>query len=68
MSIAPDSTLAKQGHVTLYWQQAHEATHEVKASIRGFMGDDRAQQGHLRVVLLPIVYKYVSSIYNVSIL
>eukprot|EP00850_Spirogloea_muscicola_P002382 SM000009S23511 [mRNA] locus=s9:416372:418590:+ [translate_table: standard] len=40
----------------LYWTWAFEAPHEVKVLARQALGDEQAPQGHLRLILLPIVY------------
>ncbi|CAL8465868.1 g5404 [Coccomyxa elongata] len=40
----------------LYWQWAFEAPHNVKLLVRQELGEDNSPQGHLRLLLLPIVY------------
>jgi len=39
----------------LYWKWAFESPHEIKVQVRQWLGDE-ISNGHLRLVLLPIVY------------
>mmetsp|Transcript_14207 Transcript_14207/g.48975 ORF Transcript_14207/g.48975 Transcript_14207/m.48975 type:complete len:562 (-) Transcript_14207:193-1878(-) len=40
----------------MYWHWAFESPHSVKLLVRKLLGEDNTPQGHLRLVLLPIVY------------
>ncbi|PSC76100.1 E3 ubiquitin-ligase ARI4 [Micractinium conductrix] len=50
-----NSPLAEKSGL-LYWQWAFEAPLSVKAIVRKELGEDNTPQGHLRLVLVPIVY------------
>lgn len=43
-----------------YWQWAFESPHEVKVLVRKILGAENTPSGHLRLVLLPIVYNALS--------
>lgn len=49
---------ASQGF--LYWKWAFESPHEVKVLVRKMLGEENTPSGHLRLVLLPIVYNAMS--------
>ncbi|EIE18091.1 hypothetical protein COCSUDRAFT_60584 [Coccomyxa subellipsoidea C-169] len=51
-AVLPDS----RANAYLYWRWAFEAPPGVKLLVRQELGDDNTPQGHLRLVLLPIVY------------
>ncbi len=40
----------------VYWQWAFESPHEVKVLVRKMLGEENTPQGHLRLILLPIVF------------
>ncbi|CAI5978329.1 unnamed protein product [Closterium sp. NIES-65] len=40
----------------LYWRWAFESPHEVKVLVRKMLGEENTPQGHLRLILVPIVY------------
>lgn len=44
----------KRGFV--YWQWAFESPHEVKVLVRKMLGEENTPQGHLRLILVPIVF------------
>eukprot|EP00850_Spirogloea_muscicola_P008850 SM000048S16562 [mRNA] locus=s48:418303:421271:- [translate_table: standard] len=46
----------ESSHAFVYWQWAFESPHEVKVLVRQALGEENTPQGHLRLVLLPIVY------------
>ncbi|KAL6781567.1 hypothetical protein ACKKBF_B08540 [Auxenochlorella protothecoides x Auxenochlorella symbiontica] len=59
VTFPPESPLAeKDGQ--LYWQWAFESPHNVKVVVRKELGEENTPQGHLRVVLIPIVYNALS--------
>jgi len=54
VNLPPENSLA-QHQGLLYWQWAFESSHAIKLLIRREIGES-TPQGHLRLVLLPIVY------------
>ena len=59
VSIPPGGPLAKQEGL-LYWQWAFESPHNIKVIVRNEIGE-ATPQGHLRLVLVPIVYNALVS-------
>lgn len=55
VTVPPTGPLAKQEGM-LYWQWAFESPHNIKVIVRKELGEDNTPQGHLRLVILPIVY------------
>ena len=54
VTVPPNHALSRQEGL-LYWQWAFESPHSVKVVVRKEIGE-ATPQGHLRLVLLPIVY------------
>lgn len=45
----------------IYWQWAFESPHEVKVLVRKLLGEENTPQGHLRLILLPIVFNAMAN-------
>eukprot|EP00897_Mesotaenium_endlicherianum_P001396 jgi/Mesen1/1284/ME000013S00769 len=52
----PDSLDIDKPRGFVYWQWAFESPHEVKVLVRKMLGEENTPQGHLRLILLPIVF------------
>ncbi|GAB4823527.1 hypothetical protein N2152v2_010573 [Parachlorella kessleri] len=59
VTVPRDCPLAEQDGL-LYWQWAFESPHSVKVVVRRELGEENTPQGHLRLVILPIVYNAMS--------
>lgn len=46
---------------TLYWSLAFESPRNVKAVVKKELGDNSSTRGHIRIVLLPIIYNIMVS-------